>query len=240
MEQLSLEWITDLTSLVTAGRTFGTIYLDPSWPYEDQATRGATAPHYQPMSLEDIAALPVKQLAAPESQCHLWITSAFLQHGGTLLTDWGFTPKSQMIWDKGRMGMGNLWRVQHEILWTGVRGEQQKRFRRKDLPSVYRCHTDKYTHRGPHSRKPDEVRMLIEQASYGPYLELFGREMAEGWTVYGNELISLIPIATSQPRCAFCGEIFTRKRRSRKYCDGDCRQRAHRAGVTITADHSGG
>lgn len=227
-----MEWLTDFTSLITDRRTFGCLYLDPPWPYENQATRGATRPHYDSMRLEAIAALPVEQLAAPDSQCHLWITSAFLDHGEALLRGWGFTPKSQMIWDKGRMGMGNLWRIQHEILWTGIRGTHT-RFRpgARDLPSVYRCPVDAYTHRGEYSRKPDEVRMMVEQASYGPYLEIFGRELVEGWTVYGNQLLTPMALPTTQPRCAGCGEPYPQQRKSGRYCGDTCRQRAHRAKI---------
>jgi N6-adenosine-specific RNA methylase IME4 len=41
--------------------------------------------------------------------------------------------------------------------------------------------------RTKHSRKPDEVRRMVERASPGPRLELFGRELTDGWTVWGNE-----------------------------------------------------
>ena len=41
-----------------------------------------------------------------------------------------------------------------------------------------------------HSRKPAVVRTLIEKASPGPYLELYGRvELPQSaWTVYGNQI----------------------------------------------------
>jgi hypothetical protein len=42
--------------------------------------------------------------------------------------------------------------------------------------------------RGRHSDKPDQVRGLVEQASPGPRLELFGRRPVSGWTVFGNEI----------------------------------------------------
>ena len=38
-----------------------------------------------------------------------------------------------------------------------------------------------------HSRKPDEQYPLIEACSPGPYLELFGRGVRPGWTVWGNQ-----------------------------------------------------
>jgi N6-adenosine-specific RNA methylase IME4 len=36
--------------------------------------------------------------------------------------------------------------------------------------------------------KPDEVRRRTERQFPGPYLELHGRELLSGWTVWGNEI----------------------------------------------------
>ena len=38
-----------------------------------------------------------------------------------------------------------------------------------------------------HSRKPDEQYKLIEECSWGPYLELFGRGTRDNWTVWGHQ-----------------------------------------------------
>ena len=42
--------VADLSSLVSAGRTFGAIYADPPWQYGNQATRAATDNHICPRS----------------------------------------------------------------------------------------------------------------------------------------------------------------------------------------------
>jgi len=42
--------------------------------------------------------------------------------------------------------------------------------------------------RTKHSKKPEEVARVIEKVSPGPYLELFGRETRNNWTVWGNEI----------------------------------------------------
>jgi N6-adenosine-specific RNA methylase IME4 len=39
-----------------------------------------------------------------------------------------------------------------------------------------------------HSRKPAEARARIEQYADGPYLEMFAREAAPGWTIWGNQI----------------------------------------------------
>ncbi|MBL8819352.1 MAG: hypothetical protein JNL58_25195 [Planctomyces sp.] len=78
--------------------------------------------------------------------------------------------------------MGNYWRVSHEYLLLGVRGNLP--FRNRTVRSWQTAR------RTPHSRKPFLFRGLIEHVSPGPYLELYGREEqpnSEG-TVYGNQV----------------------------------------------------
>jgi N6-adenosine-specific RNA methylase IME4 len=163
-----------------SGRTFGTVYADPPWPYENQGTRGATDNHYPTMSVDAIAALPVASLAADDAHLHLWTTNAFLFEARRILDAWGFEYKSCFVWVKPQMGTGNYWRVSHEFLLLGVRGGIS--FADQTLMSWGQFK------RGRHSAKPEAVRRLIERASPGPRLELFGRRMVDGWTVWGNEI----------------------------------------------------
>lgn len=173
--------VTDLATLLADGQRFGTIYADPPWSYANRGTRGAAHGHYQGMTLEALAALPVGDLAAPDAHLHLWITSPLLLEAGRLFQAWGFEYVSSFVWEKDRLGLGNYWRINHEILLLGVRG-QARSFRARNLPSVARLPRRK------HSAKPEEIRQMIEQASPGPYLELFGRRTAPGWTVYGDQV----------------------------------------------------
>lgn len=39
-----------------------------------------------------------------------------------------------------------------------------------------------------HSRKPREMREMIERVSYAPRIELFAREKFPGWDCFGNEV----------------------------------------------------
>ncbi len=168
----------DLTGL--AGADFGTVYADPPWLYGNQGTRAATSNHYNGMTLDEIAALPVADTVAPNAHLHLWTTNAFLFDAHRIIEAWGFTYKSCFVWVKTQMGIGNYWRVSHEFMLLGVRGSTP--FQDKSLMSWLEVRRSK------HSRKPGQVRALIERASPGPYLELFAREAAQGWTVWGNEI----------------------------------------------------
>lgn len=174
--------VDDLTAMVQRGHAFGTIYADPPWPYANPHARTAGhGPHYDAMSVEQIAALPVNHLAADFAHLHLWTTAAFVEDALYVMKCWGFIYKSQFIWCKPTMGTGYYWRVSHEILLTGVRRRNQF-FDDRLLPSweVFR--------KGNHSAKPEEVRSLIERASPPPRLEMFARRLATGWCAWGAGL----------------------------------------------------
>jgi len=173
--------VSDLDSLLAAGRKFGTIYADPPWVYDNQATRAATSDHYAGLTVDQLCELPVRELAADDAHLHLWTTNAFLFDAPRIFAAWGFEFRSSFVWVKPQMGIGNYWRNSHEFLLTAIRGNA-KRFNDHSLMSWGRLDRRK------HSAKPEEVRGFIERASQGPFLELFGRRQAPGWTVWGNEV----------------------------------------------------
>lgn len=169
--------VRDLSHLIVSGAKFSTIYADPSWPYSNTAARGAAENHYRTMTMEEIRSEPVRVLATEQAHLHLWTTNAFLREAFDIIREWGFTYQSCLVWIKPQIGMGNYWRVSHEFLLLGLRGDLS--FQSWQL-----------ARRTVHSRKPFLFRGLIEQVSPGPYLELYGREELPntGWTVYGNQV----------------------------------------------------
>jgi N6-adenosine-specific RNA methylase IME4 len=160
---------------------FGCIYADPPWQYGNQGTRAATNNHYQTMTIADLCAMPVESLVADDAHLHLWTTNAFIQEAFVVIKAWGFEYRSMFIWVKPQMGIGNYWRVSHEIMLLGIRGNA-KRFNDRSLKSWTEASRTK------HSAKPESVRNMVEKASHGPYLELFGRKLVKGWTVFGNQV----------------------------------------------------
>lgn len=169
----------DLDELIAERRRFRCIYADPPWRYTNGGTRAAARRHYRTMPIDEIAAMPVSELAADRCHLHLWTTTSHLPVALEVMRAWGFEYKSQLIWCKsGRPGFGNFWRITHELLLLGVRGGLP--FQDHGLRSWF------VAERGSHSQKPWYVRNMIERASPGPFLELFGREAIEGWTVYGD------------------------------------------------------
>jgi N6-adenosine-specific RNA methylase IME4 len=172
--------VNDLQTLIDEGKTFGTIYADPPWKYGNQGTRGSTDNHYKTMTPDEIAALPIAKLAAGDAHLHLWTTNAFLFDAKAVIEAWGFEYKSCMVWVKSQMGMGNYWRVSHEFLLLGKRGQCKFAVRNQMSWQEHK--------RMKHSAKPPEFRETIELVSPSPRIELFGREAVDGWTVWGDEI----------------------------------------------------
>lgn len=171
----------DLAKLISRGDRFGTIYADPPWLYDNQATRASTGNHYGGLTVDQLCELPVKELAAKDAHLHLWTTNAFLFDCARIFDAWGFEFRSTFVWVKPQMGIGNYWRNSHEFLLTGIRGNA-KRFNDRSLKSWLECD------RSRHSEKPFIIREMIRRASPGPYLEMFARTPADGWTCWGNEI----------------------------------------------------
>ena len=170
----------DLAELGSQGLKFGTIYADPPWRYDSEGSRGAASDHYATMTVEDIAGMPVGALAEDNAHLHLWTTSSFLFEAKEIMEKWGFQYKGLFVWVKPGLGTGSYWRGSTEFLLLGVRGSCA--FADKSLSSWGQFG------RGKHSEKPQEIRSMIELASPGHRLELFGRKPADGWLVWGNEI----------------------------------------------------
>jgi len=173
--------VADLGELLQRGLRYGCIYADPPWAYANKGTRANVEDTYKStMTVDEICQEPVSQLAADDCHLHLWTTNAFLFDAKRVMESWGFEYKSCFVWVKPQMGIGNYWRVSHEFMLLGIRGKPE--FRRRD------CMSWGQFDRTAHSKKPKDVRRLVESVSHGPYLELYGRETVPNWMVYGNEV----------------------------------------------------
>ena len=58
---------------MTIGK-YNVIYADPPWRYAQKGLQGAAERHYPTMGIEELCALPVAELAAPDSVLFLWAT----------------------------------------------------------------------------------------------------------------------------------------------------------------------
>jgi N6-adenosine-specific RNA methylase IME4 len=172
---------------------FRTVLADPPWQFANRT--GKMAPEhrrlhrYPTMTIEDICALPVKDLLADEAHLYLWVPNALVGWGLRVMEEWGFRYKTNIVWYKIRKdggpdgrGVGFYFRNVTELLLFGTKGHYRTLAPGRRMVNIIA------TQKREHSRKPDEVYDLIEQCSRGPYLELFARHEREGWILWGNEI----------------------------------------------------
>lgn len=171
-----------------AGARYSTIVLDPPWPYADRInakTRGA-GNHYELMSIEDLLALPIASVSAPNSHLYLWTTNSFIEQACMMMRVWGWTQKTVRTWVKPQIGMGRYYRNNTEHVVFGVRGK---------LPALANnIPTSFSAPRGRHSAKPEIFYEQTARLSPGPYLDVFARQERVGWTTLGNELEGAEPV----------------------------------------------
>lgn len=163
---------------------YAVIYADPPWRYEFSADGDrAVENHYPTMSLSELEALPVPELAAEDCLLWLWATSPKLAEAIRLIEAWGFQYKTSLVWVKDKIGMGYYARQQHELLLVAKRGNPPAPAPEHRPASVITAP------RREHSAKPEEVYRLIERMYPGANkLELFARQRRQGWVAWGNEV----------------------------------------------------
>jgi N6-adenosine-specific RNA methylase IME4 len=172
---------------------YGAILIDPPWRFANRT--GKVAPEhkrlrrYATMSFQEIAALPVGEIAASKSHLYLWSPNALLAEALNIMKAWGFTYKTNIVWYKVRKdggpdgrGVGFYFRNVTELLLFGIKGKI------RTLGPGRRQVNILTSRKQEHSRKPDAVYDLIQRCSLGPYCELFSRQRVAGWTQWGDEL----------------------------------------------------
>lgn len=191
---------------------FGAIYADPPWRWESwgkyRGERKGLAPkgdrsvdkHYDTAETDDIATLPVADLAADDCVLFMWATWPMLDHAFALIDAWGFEYKTcAFCWTKADarqiqmfdesmkadMLLGYWTRANSEPCLLATRGKP-KRLNADVRQAIIEP-------RREHSRKPDCVPSRIERLVEGPYLELFSRTTREGWTCWGNQVGKFTP-----------------------------------------------
>jgi N6-adenosine-specific RNA methylase IME4 len=163
--------------------TFSTIVIDPPWDWDDEGDAdqfGCARPTYNTMSIEEIAAQPIGEMAASNAHLYLWITNRSLPKGFALLEQWGFRYVTMLTWCKPSIGLGNYFRGSTEHVLFGVRGSLP--LLAKDQPTHF------FAPRRGHSVKPPEFYDIVERCSKGPWLDVFGRQQRKGWTVIGADV----------------------------------------------------
>lgn len=170
------------------GPKFRTILADCPWDVEQEGARGAIK-HYDLMTLDQLKAMPIADIAADDAHLWFWVTNATLRAGYDVIESWGFTPRSPLTWIKPRFTLGVYLRNATEHLIFATRGKAPVQFRSQP--------TWMFAPLQDHFHKPEEQFAVIERVSPGPYLELFARRQPpsdKAWSIWGNEVNSDISI----------------------------------------------
>lgn len=185
------------------------ISADPAWKHLTWSAKGVTrrspSHHYQTMSLAEIKALPVYDLASQNCHIFMWTTQPHLEVSFSILKAWGFKYSSvfkfwmklnpraadEMFLEQASFfkGTGYTTRKGVEPLLLGRRGSPKRLFKGEgDILLAARRE---------HSRKPDAIFQIIERYCCGPRIELFAREERPGWDAWGNE-VGKFPMPTEE------------------------------------------
>jgi N6-adenosine-specific RNA methylase IME4 len=181
------------------------IYADPPWSYEDPALdRGGALRHYKTMSIDDIKSMPIKQISDDDCILFMWATFPKLREALDAISAWGFAFKTcAFVWIKTNKrtnvnqfsflpheqfdsfwGMGRWTRSNAEICLLGIKG--------KPIRLNADVHQIIYVPIDDHSKKPAETRdRIVRLVGDLPRIELFARNVSEGWDVFGNEVESV-------------------------------------------------
>jgi N6-adenosine-specific RNA methylase IME4 len=179
---------------------FDVIYMDPPWSYyndmsvtpdQNKSTDGMSKLKYPVLGSEDLKKLPIQQIAAKDSLLFIWTTDYHLKLAVELIHQWGFTYKTVgFIWMKlTKSGIP----VSFMGAYTKKSGVELCLLATKGNPHPlvinHKVGSLVMSQRQEHSRKPEEVRIRIDQlVGNVKKVELFARSKSPGWVSWGNEL----------------------------------------------------
>lgn len=164
---------------------YRTIVADPPWHVGAGpvwASNGPTRPlSYGTMSLDEIAALPVRGMAERDAHLYVWTINAYLEQTYEIARAWGFKPSTLLTWAKtpNGIGLGGTYSLTTEHVLFARRGSLKAKER---VDSTWW-----HWKRGAHSAKPEAFLDMVERVSPGPYVELFARRARFGWDYWGDQ-----------------------------------------------------
>ena len=194
-------------------KKFEVIYADPPWDqkagrkldgyknvdgkqvWNSKETKTEDLP-YPTMSLDEIAAMNVKSIAAKDAFLFIWVTNKYLQKSEKVIESWGFRYIACITWKKKKMGggLGGVVRITSEYLLFCRRGNLKAA---GSIPeSVVEAKRPYVDGKPKHSKKPECFAEMINEVSPAGVnkLEMFARDIRDGWNLFGNEIPNSIVI----------------------------------------------
>lgn len=163
---------------------YETIVIDPPWQMEKierDVAPNQVAFEYPTMSESELAELDVPSIASDDCHLFCWTTHKFLPSAMRLIEAWGFRYVYLGTWHKnGGFQPFGLPQYNSEFYVYARKGTP----RFADTKQFFTCFQ---AQRREHSRKPDEFYDVIRRVTDGPRIDVFSRELREGFDQFGNE-----------------------------------------------------
>lgn len=172
---------------------YRTIVADPPWSVHQPPVwtsgKNRRLP-YRTMSVDDIEALPVADIADTDCHLYLWTINRYVEDAYRIVRAWGFSPSTLLVWCKEPIGMGvgGAYALTTEHVLFARRGRGA--FEQREPTSWWRWK------RGEHSAKPEAFLDMVERVSPAPRLEMFARRNRLGWDTWGNESLNHVELAS--------------------------------------------
>lgn len=178
---------------------YRTIVADPPWKVMGGSLAGGvgegwifdgpkrTRPvPYPTMSVEEIKALPVAELADDDAALYLWTINAHVEQAWDIARAWGFKPSTLLTWAKTPMGggLGGAFGISTEHILYARCGSPVER---RHTGTWFNWKRHYFNGKPSHSAKPDAFYDLVHAVNDGPYVELFARRARLGWDYWGDE-----------------------------------------------------
>lgn len=178
-------------------KKYKTILIDPPWPIEfiKRAVRPNQTIKYPTMTVGEIGALPIGELADGGCNLFLWTTQTYLPDSFDLLRAWGFKYHITLTWDKGNGLTQFGFHRRTEFVIYAYKEHLTIEKTGQAIPTLIEDLPELFGGVSPvHSRKPMSFYRIIEAKTTEPRLEMFARAKRRGWDVWGNEVESDIEL----------------------------------------------
>lgn len=176
-------------------KRYKVLYMDPPWLYHGgyHSKNIKIKPPYPMMSYEELASLPIQEIADDDCALFLWVTGPHMDEAIHLIECWGFHFTTvAFVWIKTNKRASNVrftpgnWSMSNaEYILLAKKGRPKRN--QANVKQILFAPLGKL-----HSAKPPIVRdRIVDLVKDGPRLELFARTKTPGWDAVGNEIDGL-------------------------------------------------
>ena len=166
--------------------------LDPPWEYKTYSKKGRKkCPKYDTASSFEIGTLgnTINAIIGKNAVCYMWVTAGRIPDALVIAANWGWEYTTWMAWKKTQMGLGYWARSDAEIVLVFKRGKVKAP---KPGTQGRTLFEGKRVSKA-HSSKPATLHQMLEkQFPKSKKIELFARNVRDGWTCVGGDLESWI------------------------------------------------